>query len=36
VVLDLKGGGLHQQAKVFFNKTGEKNILLEFDVLEVL
>jgi DNA helicase-2/ATP-dependent DNA helicase PcrA len=36
VVLDLKGGGLHQQAKVFFNKAGEKNILLEFDVLEVL
>jgi DNA helicase-2/ATP-dependent DNA helicase PcrA len=36
VVLDLKGGGVHQQAKVFFNKAGEKNIMLEFDVLEVL
>jgi DNA helicase-2/ATP-dependent DNA helicase PcrA len=36
VVMDLSGSGIHQKAKVFFNKVGEKIVLLEFDVLEVM
>jgi DNA helicase-2/ATP-dependent DNA helicase PcrA len=36
VVVDLNGKGIHQRAKVFFNRVGEKIIPLEFDVLEVM
>ena len=36
IVMELDGKGLHQQAKVFFDKAGSKTILLEFEVLNVL
>jgi len=36
VVLNLEGRGASSKARVFFNKNGEKNIMLEFEKLEIL
>jgi DNA helicase II / ATP-dependent DNA helicase PcrA len=36
VVMELDGKGLHQQAKVFFDKAGSKTVLLEFEVLKII
>lgn len=36
IVLELQGRGASAKAKVYFNKAGEKDIMLEFDKMEVL
>lgn len=36
IVREIKGEGIQQKAKVFFNKHGDKIVLLEFEALEVI